>query len=163
MLTIRPARAEDAAAILTVHREAILARAAGHYPPEALAAWGAGVTPERLARAHQRLADPAFLTLIAEAGGAVIGFAEAAPARGELRALYVKANGIGRVGTALLFELEKRAFTETGSLTCDASLNAAPFYAAHGYVEEARTEHLLSAGIALPCVRMKKVRRTTKE
>lgn len=30
--TIRPARPEDASAILSVHRESILARCAAHYP-----------------------------------------------------------------------------------------------------------------------------------
>jgi len=158
MLTIRPARPADAVAILEVHRVAILARCASHYPQTALDAWAIGPTPERIASQEQRIADPAIITLVAESDGEIIGFAIAAPAAQELRSLYVKPNPIGRVGSALLAELERRAFQTCDHLTCDASLNAVPFYTAHGYTEESRVEHTLSSGARIPCVRMSKSR-----
>lgn len=158
MLTIRPARPTDAVAILQVHRAAILARCAPHYPQSALDAWAIGPTPERIARQQQQIADPAIITLIAESAGEVIGFAIAAPAVQELRSLYVKPNPVGRVGSALLAELERLAFQTCDRLTCDASLNAVPFYAYHGYTEESRLEHTLSSGVRIPCVRMTKRR-----
>jgi hypothetical protein len=156
MLTIRTARLDDAAAILEVHRAAILAKAAGHYPRATLDAWGIGPTPERIARQEGQIADPGVITLVAETPLDVIGFAIAVPASEELRSLYVKPNTIGRVGASLLAELVRRAFQTCDRLGCDASLNAVPFYAAHGYIEESRMEHTLSSGARVPCVRMTK-------
>ena len=158
MLTIRTARPDDAVAILRVHREAILLKAAGHYPESTLGAWALGVTPERVARLAQQIADPEFIVVVAEAGEEAIGYGVAVPVREQLRALYVKPNSIGRVGTVLLAELEKRAFLTAESLRCDASLNAVAFYGAHGYTEEGRADHVLGSGACVPCVRMKKVR-----
>jgi L-amino acid N-acyltransferase YncA len=145
MLTIRPARTSDAIAMMDVHREAILSKAAGHYPQSTLDEWALGATPE-------------FIVLVAEAGGKVIGYGVAVPSHQELRALYVRPNAIGRVGKALLSELEKQAFRTTEVLTCDASLNAVGFYRANGYTEQGRTDHVLSSGGSVPCIRMEKVR-----
>jgi L-amino acid N-acyltransferase YncA len=158
MLTIRPAHRGDAAAIMRVHREAIFAKAAGHYAEQTLAAWGREVTAERVARMQDEIANPEFRVLVAEAGGEVIGFAVAVPARNQLRALYVKPNAVGRVGSALLRELETLAFQTAEFLSCDASLNAAEFYRAHGYTEQGVAEHVLSSGAVIPCIRMKKRR-----
>jgi len=155
-LTIRPAVPADAVAILRVHREAILARSAAHYPPATLDAWAVGPTPERIARQQHQIADPAVITLVAENAGQILGFAIAAPAAGELRSLYVKPNPVGGVGSALLAELEARAFAICPALACDASLNAVPFYRSHGYVEQAALEHTLSSGARVACVRMVK-------
>jgi hypothetical protein len=160
MLTIRPARFDDAAAILEVHRAAILAKAACHYPRATLEAWAIGPTPERITRQESQIADPGVITLIAETAAEIIGFAIAVPASQELRSLYVKPNSIGRVGASLLAELERRAFQTCGRLSCDASLNAVAFYASHGYIEESRLEHTLSSGARVPCVRMSKPRNT---
>jgi len=157
-MTIRPARTDDAEAILYIHREAILAKAAGHYDQPTLAGWAIGPTPERIARQQQQIADPEFIVLVAEAAGEPLGFAIAVPSRRELRSLYVKPNPIGRVGSALLHELEMQAFRACDRLTCDASLNAADFYRAHGYREEACVEHVLSSGVRIPCLRMSKDR-----
>jgi len=158
MLTIRPARPGDAVAMLRVHREAILSKAADHYRQSTLDAWALGVTPDRVARAERQIADPGFIVLIAEAGDEAIGYGVAVPSHRQLRALYVKPNALGRVGTALLSELEKRAFRTAEALTCDASLNAVEFYAAHGYTEQGRMDHVLSSGASVACVRMIKVR-----
>ena len=161
MLTISPARPDDAASMLLVHRDAILARAASHYPQSTLDAWAIGVTPERVARFKQQIADPSFLILIAEAAGQMIGIAMAVPSRQELRSLYVRPNSIGRVGSALLSQLERQAFEIAGVLICDASLNAAGFYRVHGYIEQGAVEHLLSSGVRVPCLRMQKARPAT--
>ena len=161
MLTIRPARPNDAFAMMTVHREAILSKAVSHYKQSTLDAWAVGATPDRLARVEQQIADPGFIVLVAEAGDEVIGYGVAVPSDEQLRALYVKPNAIGRVGNALLSELEKHAFRTSEVLTCDASLNAVGFYRANGYTEHGRIEHVLSSGVSVPCMRMKKVRPAT--
>jgi hypothetical protein len=161
MLTIRPARPSDATAMMHVHREAILSKAAGHYPQSTLDAWAVGATPDRVAGVGKQITDPEFIVLVAEAGDEVIGYGVAVPSHQQLRALYVKPNAIGRVGCALLSELEKHAFRAAEVLTCDASLNAAGFYGANGYTEQGRTDHVLSSGASVPCIRMKKVRPAT--
>jgi hypothetical protein len=117
-----------------------------------------GPAPDRVARLERQIADPGFIVLIAEVGDEIAGFGAAVPADEQFRALYVKPNGFGRVGWALLGELEKRAFAAAEVLTCDASLNAVAFYRANGYTEQARVEHVLKSGASVPCVRMKKVR-----
>lgn len=161
MLTIRQARALDAVAILNVHREAILSKAVNHYEQLTLHAWALGTTPDRVTRIEQQIADPEFIVLVAESGDEVIGYGVAAPSRKQLRALYVKPNAIGRVGHALLGQLEKRAFDISEHLECDASLNAVGFYRAEGYTELDRVDHVLSSGASIPCLRMKKVRLNT--
>jgi len=158
VFTIRPAAASDATAILQVHRDAILAKSAAHYSHDVLSGWAIGPTPERTARQERQIADPGVISLVAESAGEVIGFAIADPSAQELRSLYVKPNRIGRVGSALLEELERRAFAACDRLTCDASLNAVSFYTAHGYVEMEPIAHQLSSGLRVPCVRMAKYR-----
>ncbi len=144
--------------MMRVRREAILSKAAGHYPRETLDAWAVDATPDSVARAERQIADPEFLGLIAEAGDKVIGFGVAVPTQSQLRALYVKPNSAGRVGSALLSELEKLAFRTADVLTCDSSLNAVEFYRTNGYPELVRTEHVLRSGASVPCMRMRKVR-----
>ena len=158
MLTIRPARPSDAAAMLQVHREAILSKAAGHYQQVTLDAWAVGVTADRVARFERQIVDPEFIVLVAEAGRELIGYGIAVPSHRQLRALYVKPNAIGRVGVTLLAEVETLAFEVAEELTCDASLNAVAFYRANGYTELGRMEHVLSSGASVPCMRMKKDR-----
>lgn len=129
-LTIRPARTADAAGILRVHREAILAKASAHYNQSDLKAWAVGPTPERVARTQQQIADSEFVVLVAQTANQIIGFGVAVPSQQRLRALYVLPNEIGRVGHRLLEELETVAFRNTEALHCDASLNAVNFYKA---------------------------------
>jgi ribosomal protein S18 acetylase RimI-like enzyme len=144
--------------MMRVHREAILSKAAGHYRQSTLDAWALGPAPDRVARAAQQTADPGFIVLVAEAGDEIVGYGVAVPSREQLRALCVKPNAIGRVGSALLGEMEKRAFATAEVLTCDASLNAVAFYRANGYAEQGRVEHVVKSGASVACVRMKKVR-----
>lgn len=158
MLTIRPARPNDAAALLRVHREAVFSKAGSHYQQATLEAWSPGDTPDRVAHIAQEICDPSFIVCIAEAGGEIIGFAMAIPSQNELRAVYVKSNSIGNVGHALLAETERQAFAISEFLACDASLNAEAFYKANGYKEEFRTDHVFKSGATMSCIRMKKIR-----
>jgi GNAT superfamily N-acetyltransferase len=156
MLTIRNAVAGDATAMMEVHREAVFAKAAGHYSRAMLEAWAPGATADRVAHVEQEIADPAFIVVVAEAAGDLIGFAMAIPTNGELRAVYVKPNRVGGVGRALLAAIEGRAFALTDRLACDASLNAEGFYKANGYQAEALIRHEFLPGTAIPCIRMSK-------
>jgi putative acetyltransferase len=157
MVKIRPATPADATAMLLVHREAVLSKAAAHYAPATLDAWAAGATPDRIARIEQRIADPASVVLVAEAADEIVGYAIAVPSENELRAVYVKPNPTRHVGRALLAEVEKRAFDRGAeSLACSASLNAEAFYKVNGYTEESRGQHRMRTGELMDCVFMRK-------
>jgi hypothetical protein len=111
---------------------------------------------ERVARYIQQIDDPRLIVLIAEAGGHVLGFAVADPAREELSAIYVKRNNVGRVGRALLSELERRAFTSADRLTVVAALTAVRFYAESGYSDDGPAHYTDSTGSSVPCRSMRK-------
>jgi hypothetical protein len=144
--------------MIQARRDAILAKAAGHYSPAILDAWAASVTPERIERTQNQMNERQSIMLVAEADGEVVGFGMAIPPRQELRALYVKPNPIGGVGRLLLRSIEDQAFQLCDALACDASLNAVAFYRVNGYAELGPVDHVLSSGVAVPCVRMKKLR-----
>jgi Acetyltransferase (GNAT) domain len=144
--------------MMEVHREAVFAKAAGYYPRAVLEAWAPGAIPDRVARVEEEIADPDFTVLVAEAAGEVIGFAMAVPSTNELRAVYVRPNRVGRVGRALLAEVERSAFAQTDRLACDASLSAERFYRANGSNPEARMQHAFARGGTIDCLRMTKLR-----
>ena len=153
-LEIRAARCADVADIIRVRRQAILSKAASHYDPVTLNDWANAADAGRMAK---RISDPDYRALVAEAGGEIIGFAVAAISRPELQALYVKPNPIGNIGTALLAAIEALAFKTVPFLVCDASLNAAKFYKANGYIEECRKDYVSSpGGIISRVVQMRK-------
>ena len=142
-LGIRIARRGDAAGLVRVRRESILAKAAAHYDPVTLNDWADAPDAGRTAK---RISDPDYRVLVAEAGGEIIGFAMATISKRELQALYVKPNPIGNIGTAPLAAIEELAFQAVPFLVCDASLNAEGFYKTHGYIEECRKDRVSSSG-----------------
>ena len=76
----------------------------------------------------------------------------------ELRACYVAPSAARRgVGSALVAEIE-RIGREHGLLylRLDSSLTAQPFYTALGYQVEERHEHVLSSGVAMIAIKMRK-------
>jgi hypothetical protein len=157
-LTIRRATTEDASEMVVVRREAILSKSTGHYPQAILDAWAAERAQTRVLSYEQEIADPNTVALVAEADGTIIGFATALPAKGELCAVYVKRNRLGRVGRALLDALEKRIFKVAASITCVAALGAVRFYRANGYADEGPVNYVDTFGVPVPCVRMRKTR-----
>ena len=76
----------------------------------------------------------------------------------ELRACYVAPHAARRgVGSALVAEIERIA-RERGldHLELESSITAEPFYAALGYQVETRGVHLLSPGVPMAAVTMRK-------
>jgi GNAT superfamily N-acetyltransferase len=72
--------------------------------------------------------------------------------------LYVSAEHGGKgIGRAILFRLEALA-REAGvaALGMEASVNAAGFYEANGYVATGRGEHTLQSGVRMDCIHMRK-------
>lgn len=130
MARVRAYDRADAAATLTVFREAITGTASAHYTPAQIAAWlGPGIDP---AAWHARRS--AVDTLVAEADGQVAGFTDLDD-RGHIDMLFV-APWAGRQGvaTALLAEVRRRAAERSLTrLTVEASLSARPFFLRHGF------------------------------
>jgi N-acetylglutamate synthase-like GNAT family acetyltransferase len=99
-----------------------------------------------------------FATIVAEQNGELVGVAQLDPSDGRLRGLFVGAEQQGRgLGRALLTAAERVA-RQHGLVHIHGamSLNAAPFYASAGFQRCAGPERLLSAGIHVPIVPMRK-------
>ena len=152
---IRSAVRGDVTAIVQVRREAILARAASHYDPVLLNDWAEAGNAGRIAK---RISDPDYRTLVAEAGGEMIGFVMVSLAKCELLALYARPNATGNVGRDLLAAIEQLAFQTVPFLVCEASLNAEGFYKANGYTAEGWKDFVTSSGLLSRVVPMKKQR-----
>ena len=99
-----------------------------------------------------------FETIVAEAGGGLVGVAQWDAADERLRALFVdgdrQRSGVGRT---LLSEVEARARGHgCARLRGAMSLNAVPFYESEGFRATAGPEQLRTVGILVPIVRMEK-------
>lgn len=154
------ARPDDAEAILAVHRAAIRGTAVGFYAPEIIDAWAPlPVRPEHVDALALRVENGIEEAVVARRRGAgIVGFGSFVPGRRELRAVYVRPDcGRMGIGAAMLAALELRA-RKYGlkELVMDASLNAEAFYLRHGFVTERTGEHLLSGGLRMACLRMRK-------
>jgi HAD superfamily hydrolase (TIGR01509 family) len=154
-VVIRPATEADRAAICAVHLASIRELAARAYSADQVAAWTEGRTPEGV-----QLARDVFL--VAEDAAGVAGFGAVSVAGREVDAVYVHPRRAGRgVGARLLCGVE-RVLREAGVAEAElsSSLNAAAFYARHGWSRLRDERHRFPSGADLPCVRMgKRLRR----
>jgi putative acetyltransferase len=159
IVVVRQANVQDARDIVQTHYDAVHTTAAGDYEADILNEWSASVDDRVASMTNQIEQNPdGSLMLVAELDGRVVGFGEIVAALCELRAVYVSPTcGRTGVGRALLKALETRA-RELGTprLWLDSSLTAEPFYLAHGYRSEERSEHRLRSGRMMACVKMHK-------
>jgi putative acetyltransferase len=153
------ARAEDAEAMLIVHRAAVRGMAAHFYDPETIEDWGSPIRAEYVEGLAQRIMCGEEEAVVArDASGHVIGFGSIVPSAHELRGLYVAPeHGRSGIGGMILQELEARA-QERGvdELSVDASVNAEAFYRRHGFEVEGRGQHALPSGRQIDCVHLRK-------
>jgi putative acetyltransferase len=155
-ITVRPLRDDELRTYLEIHDSAIRGLAVTHYPPDVIEGWVVPIT-EDVIRDLALNAD-GEIRLIAELDGAPAGIGALVLAQSELRACYVAAPAARKgCGSALVREIERLA-RENGLTRLDlaASLNAEPFYAAHGYQVKERSEVALRNGHRMPAVRMGK-------
>jgi len=133
LVNLRPAGAGEGALLLEITRAAIAGLAKDFYSPAQLADWTAGRMPDYYEQAIAR----GGVTVATDATQ-VLGFVDAAP--GIILRLYVRPemarHGIG--GRLLAAGLEQAMKDHAGPVRVDASLNAAPFYARHGFREVGR-------------------------
>ncbi|WP_338869185.1 GNAT family N-acetyltransferase [Myxococcus stipitatus] len=157
-LHLRPARDSDRRALWRIHTEAVEALCRGVYAPDELNTWVSLLKPEGYLRP-----DRPRTVLVAERGRRMVGFGQLDSRLGELEALYVVPDEVGRgVGSQLLAALESVAWGDgTPLLGLDASLNAENFYRHRGYVSLHPARRPLTARVQLACVRMQKRRPVT--
>ena len=153
MVLIRPAQAADAAGIADVHVRAIREVCSKSYAAHQIEAWVSGKCPELYLDAIAT--KPFFVAVLNDD---VVGFAQLNPEAGEVKAVYVRPDCVGRgVGRLLLQTLEDAARVRALTLLkVQASLNAVEFYRAQGYVLEDVTSYRLKVGAELECANMHK-------
>jgi GNAT superfamily N-acetyltransferase len=98
------------------------------------------------------------IRLVAELEGKAVGIGALVVGRSERRACYVSPDAARkRCGSALVREIERLA-RENGltRLELASSINAEPFYAAHGYRVRERSDVVLRNGHRRPAVWMEK-------
>ena len=149
-------REDEGARYLEIVNSAIRGLASSHYPADVIAGWVVPVTEESV-RDLMRNPDNE-IRLVAELDGVPVGIAALVPAHSELRGCYVSPDAARQgCGSALVIELERLARAHgVTHLELAASLNAEPFYAAHGYDVRERSEVVLTNGHRMPCVWMRK-------
>ena len=149
----RPALESDVEAIAVVHAAAIRQACAEVYEPNQIHAWLSGKTREGYLRAV--VERPVFVAVHDEG---VIGFSELEPKTAEICAVYVHPDFLRRrVGSELLRAVESSAAEHGLSrLHLHATINAIPFYRAHGFELDAMTSFSLGAQASLACARMHK-------
>jgi N-acetylglutamate synthase-like GNAT family acetyltransferase len=153
MLKIRRAQPEDCHSIANVHAAAVKGINTTLYTPEEIQAWAVPRKPESYAEA---IRSKEFV--VAEDGGAIVGFGVLNQETAEVEAVYV-IPGAGRrgIGREILQKLEEKASAlGLKALRLNASLNAAPFYEKAGYVAQERSMYRLLTGVEIACIPMVK-------
>ncbi|EZP64118.1 GNAT family N-acetyltransferase [Pseudomonas sp. RIT357] len=152
MLEIKRATPEDANAAFDIRREAIRRQCIGAYTAEQMALWTRGS------------ADDGYSTLMEKPF--YLGWVNDEPVatgmldldNNEVGALFVLPQFTGRgYGKAMLDHLEALARElELAEVVLDATLNAASFYRACGYVGEQQAIYHSPSGLELACIPMTK-------
>jgi putative acetyltransferase len=153
-ITVRPLRPDEGRMYLEIVNSAIRGLAVSHYSPDAIEGWVVPVTDQTirdlmLNRDHE-------IRLVADLDGQPVAIGALVLERSELRACYVSPDAARRgCGSALVREIERLARANgLTRLDVAASINAEPFYAAHGYEVRERSEVVLGNGHRLAAVWM---------
>ena len=149
-ITIRRARQEDRGAIWHVHTRAIREVCKSHYSERELQIWTEVLKPDRYTEQIRK--GPFY---VAVQDGSIIGFGNLNQKSGEIEALYVAPDHVGRgVGMGILQALENVAL-DSGLklLRLSSSLNAVRFYEMAGYKPQRPKRWLLPSEMVV-CVPM---------
>lgn len=158
-MVIRKAHKDDAQEIRRIRNAAIASQCVGNYSPEELEIWTGGEMTEQFIEAVE---DGFYVAIL---DGRVVGTGMIDLESGKVDAIFVHPShmrtGIGR---QVLLHLEKLALgTDLIQLSLDSTLNAAPFYRAHGFVGDSIAKYESPRGISLDCIPMIKRLRKIEE
>lgn len=154
MTDIRPATAEDAAAVADLYRRSFLDTFGHLYSEADLAKFLSGKSASDFAR---QIADPAYRLALAEAGGRAVGFVKlgpptlpvATPANTiELHQLYLDPAAKGSGAAARLMDWALAEARSRGAAIVQLSVyadnhRARRFYDRYGFVEEDRFDFMV--------------------
>ena len=142
---IRAYDAGDASGIVRLFYETVRSVNRADYSDEQVEAWAPGVPdPEEW---HARMSGR--LTLVAEEGGEVVGFAELEE-DGHLDMLYLRTDAVRRgVGPQLYRAAEQEALGEgLGRIFTEASITARPFFEREGFRVK-REQTVVARGVSM--------------
>jgi GNAT superfamily N-acetyltransferase len=127
-IELRPARQGDGQSVFDLTWVSVKSLAKDHYSAELIANW----MGERTPAFYEELIAKGLM-IVAEQGGAIVGFVDAEP--GELTRLFVQPNASGRgLGRRLLqIGIEQARRGHDGPIKVEATLNAVAFYETHGF------------------------------
>ncbi|MFT4308345.1 MAG: GNAT family N-acetyltransferase [Candidatus Woesearchaeota archaeon] len=148
---IRRFRAQDAAAVSTLHANTIRKINKGDYSEDQIEPWASHSSP-------QLFIDSMFelVRFVADYAGRIVGFADYKPETGQVTGLYVSADhqrsGYGKqLYAALESDARRRKIPK---LWLESTLTAAPFYEAMGYVRTSQVRVVEKHNIEM--IRMEK-------
>ena len=164
-MNIRPAIEADAEAITGVHIASMQEAYQSLFRREALAQID---THDRTQRWREHLARATSVTVLAEADGHLVGFADFGACRdedvspgavGELLAMYVRPDAWGRsVGRALMWEtlerLQSDGFAEVVLWVIEENQRALDFYRRFGFIRDGSVRHRTMYGTETTVVRL---------
>ncbi|MGH8449439.1 GNAT family N-acetyltransferase [Pseudomonas sp.] len=147
MLEIKRATQKDAQVAFDIRRLAIRGQCIGAYTAEQMALWTRGTAED----GYSALMEKPFYLGWVKGRPVVTGMLDLA--NNEVGALFVLPAFTGRgYGKAMLDHLERMARElAIEEVVLDATLNAASFYRACGYVGEAQAMYHSPSGLALAC------------
>jgi GNAT superfamily N-acetyltransferase len=156
---VRPARSDDVGALAIAHIDSIRSIGPHFYSAEVVDAWCARLTPDAYLRAMKR--GEAFFVAVREIGGqpAVLGFSShRVDDSVHGTSVYVRGSAARRgIGTTLQHMAESHARALGAKMIqIEASLAAVDFYKANGFEETGRGAHVLTSGLSMACVFMRK-------
>ena len=151
-VVIRKATRDDAQAVLHLRSAAIRSRCAGYYPDDQLSKWTSGELTEQFTEAIETYCYVAISRELIVATG-MINLES-----GQIDALFVEPTHMSTgLGKKMLSHLEELAHgVGLTQVHLDSTLNAAPFYRAHGYSGDSVATYESPTGISLACVPMVK-------
>jgi len=152
MLEIKRATPDDANAAFNIRREAIRSQCIGAYTAEQMALWTRGTAED----GYSVLMDKPFYLGWVQGEPVATGMLD--PDNNEVGALFVLPAFTGRgYGKNMLDHLEKVARASAiEQVVLDATLNAASFYRACGYVGDEQAVYHSPSGLTLACIPMVK-------
>lgn len=154
MIELRTGEIPEIPLLWSLRTRAVRQLCASHYTPEQIGVWSESPPPESYLRLFATLC-----ALVAEEAGQRLGYGILDRQSGELIALFVEPAHAGRgIGKRLMEGLEAMAADEHFSrLYLYASLNAADFYRAMGFVAVRDEAYQHPSGISLRSLYMERV------